>query len=119
MFWDYCLPPKRLTDEDLWKDSIQDIKRIVKDQETAKMSEMKFKHIIKEMKAELAKVMEKCDNVAEIINNNNNQMTEMMNNNNNQMTEMMNNNNNQMTEVMKQITQLLKKEEMNDGVELM
>jgi hypothetical protein len=93
MFWDSCCPPKRLTDEDLWKESIQDIKRIVKDQETAKMSEMKFKHIVTEMKAELAKVMEKSDKVAEIINNNSNQMTEMM----------------------KQITQLLKeKEEMND-----
>jgi hypothetical protein len=67
MYWDYCCPKKSLKEEDFWKESIKDIKRIVKGQESAKMSGVNFKHMVTEMRAEMAQLAEKQDKYAEVI----------------------------------------------------
>jgi septal ring factor EnvC (AmiA/AmiB activator) len=78
MLWDYFTPQKSSTDEDFWEGIIQDIKGIVKDQEAAKMSEENFSKMVTDMRAEMAKVVDKSDSVAAIINNCNDQIVDMI-----------------------------------------
>jgi hypothetical protein len=78
MYWNYGCPKKSLNDEELWKESIKDIKRIVKAQEASKMSEINFKHLVTELRAEMAQVVERQDKNAEVITHYSNQMVETM-----------------------------------------
>jgi hypothetical protein len=78
MYWNYWCPKKSLNEEELWQDSIKDIKRIVKAQEAAKVSEINFKHLVTELRAEMAQVVEKQDKNAEVITHYSNQMVETM-----------------------------------------
>jgi hypothetical protein len=78
MYWNYGCPKKSLNDEELWKESIKDIKRIVKAQEASKMSEINFKHLATELRAEMAQVVEKQDKNVEVITHCSNQMVETM-----------------------------------------